>query len=118
MQVTLISASDLASNLYIDNIYVAGILGVVDAELINLQLTVFPNPTSGEAISVSYNAQDEPTEFILRDTQGKIIVQQVITATNTTVSQKLDNTQNLPSALYFLEVRTGDHSTTKKVVVL
>ena len=112
------TASDLASNLYIDNIYVAGILGVVDAELINLQLTVFPNPTSGEAISVSYNAQDEPTEFILRDTQGKIIVQQVITATNTTVSQKLDNTQNLPSALYFLEVRTGDHSTTKKVVVL
>lgn len=112
------TASDLASNLYIDNINVAGILGVVDAELINLQLSVFPNPTSGEAISVSYNAQDEPTEFILRDTQGKIIAQQVITATNTTVSQKLDNTQNLPSALYFLEVRTGDHSTTKKVVVL
>jgi PKD repeat protein len=112
------TASDLASNLYIDNISVNGVLGVVDAELINLQLSVFPNPTNGEAISVNYNAQDEPTEFTLRDTQGKIIAQQVITATNTSVTQKLDNTQNLPSALYFLEVKTGDHSTTKKVVVL
>lgn len=112
------TASDLASNLYIDDINVTGILGVVDQSIIDLQLSVFPNPTNGEAINVNYMAQDEATEFILRDTQGKIIAQQLIQATNTTVSQQLDNTQNLPSACYFLEVRTGDHSTTQKVVVL
>ena len=112
------TASDVSSNLYIDDINVSGTLAVQDQEIIDLQLVVFPNPTNGEALNVNFTAQDEPTEFILRDTQGKIIAQQVINETNTQVSQQLENTQNLPAACYFLEVKTGDYSTTKKVVVL
>lgn len=112
------TASDLSSNFYIDEINVSGTLGLANNGIDELQLTVYPNPSNGDAISVNYVAQDEPTEFILRDVQGKIISQQVISATNTVVSQQLENTQNLNSACYFLEVRTGDYSTTKKVVVL
>ena len=112
------TASDLSSNLYIDDINVFGTLGVQDQPIIDLQLVVFPNPSNGEAITVNYVAQDEPTEFILRNTQGKIITQQVISGTNTQVSQQLDNTENLPAACYFLEVKTGDYSTIQKVVVI
>lgn len=112
------TASDLSSNLYIDDIVIDGVLGINDVVLQNLELTVYPNPSQGEAINVSYNAGNQPTEFILRDVQGKIIAQQVISTTNAQVSQSLSNTEDLSSAPYFLEVKSGDHSMTKKIVVL
>lgn len=112
------TASDLASNLYIDDIIIEGVLGLNDETIANMNLEVYPNPTKGEAINVTYMAQHEPTQFILRDVQGKVIAQQTIDVTNAQVTQSLDNTSNLPSAPYFLEVKTGDHSVTKKVVVL
>jgi len=112
------TASDVASNLFIDDINVTGLLGVNSAEISDLELMVYPNPTNGEAINVSFYAQDEATEFILRDVQGKVITHEVIEVTNAKVTQALSNTENLPSACYFLEVKTGDYTTTKKVVVL
>ena len=111
-------ASDLASNLFIDDINVSGVLSLQDSELLGMDLQVYPNPSQGQAINVTYNAQDAPTSFTLRDTQGKVISEEVIEATNAQVSQQLKNTENLPAACYFLEVTSGDHSTTRKVVVL
>ena len=112
-------ASDVSSNLYIDNINVEGTLNIVSDEIALLDLTVFPNPTTnGTAINVSYTAQDEPVRFTLRDTQGKVISTEVIEATNTLVNHTLKNTENLGAACYFIEVQSGDHVTTKKVVVL
>lgn len=112
------TASDLASNLYIDNIQIDGFLGLTDETIQNMEITVYPNPTSGEVINVNYLAQNEPTEFILRDVQGKVICTQIINTTNAEVTQSLEGTENLSSAPYFLEIRTGDHSITKKVIVL
>lgn len=111
-------ASDLASNIFIDDISINGTLGINDDVINNMDIVIYPNPTNGEAINVSYLAQDEATVFILRDLQGKIIAQQTINETNIQVNQSLANTENLSGAYYFLEVRTGDHSITKKVVVL
>lgn len=110
-------ASDNSSNLYIDNINVNGVLNLSEAEMQDLNLNVYPNPTKGEPINVSFNAQDEPTTFTLRDAQGKMIATQTINASGQ-VTQQLENTSNLPAACYFLEVTTGDRSTTRKVVVL
>lgn len=112
------TASDLASNLFIDNINVTGVLGVESAEIMDLELVIYPNPTNGEAINVSYTAQNEETQFTLRDVNGKVLAKQVIETTNSSVTQKLNNTQNLTSGCYFLEVKSGDFVTTKKVVVL
>jgi PKD repeat protein len=112
------TASDLSSNLFIDDINVTGVLGINDDVIGNMNLEVYPNPTSGQPINVTYMAQNEPTEFILRDVQGKIIAQQVIDVTNAQVTQTLNGTENLASSYYFLEVKTGESSITKKVVVL
>lgn len=111
-------ASDLASNLYIDNINVNGTLSVVDAEISDLELVVYPNPTKGEAINVQYVAQGKAVTFTLRDMAGKVIATEVVETTNGTVNHELKGTAELPAACYFLEVTTGDHSTTKKIVVL
>jgi len=112
-------ASDLASNLYIDDIFVDGTLGLVSEEISGLDLTVYPNPTvNGEAINVSYFANDNAVTFTLRDAQGKVISNETLTKTNTEINHTLKNTENLPAACYFLEVQSGDYTTTKKVVVM
>ena len=111
-------ASDLASNLYIDNINVNGTLNLESAEIKDLELIVFPNPTKGEAINVRYTAKNEVVEFILRDITGKVISTEVVNTTNAAVTHQIKGSTNLPSAPYFLEVRSGDYSTTKKIVVL
>jgi PKD repeat protein len=110
-------ASDLANNLYIDEILIDGVLGITSDEL-DMEFEIYPNPTNGEAINVSYYAQNSSTEFTLRDVQGKVITHEVVDATNVKVNHTLSNTENLPSAPYFLEVRSNGFSFTKKVVVL
>lgn len=112
------NASDLASNLFIDDINVSGVLNLQEAGLEGMDLQVYPNPSAGEPINVSYMAQDEPVTFTLLDAQGKVIATQVINTTNGQVTTQLENTASLPTALYFLEVTSGDHSTTRKVVVM
>lgn len=111
-------ASDNSSNLYIDDINVNGTLNLNEVGFEGMDLQVFPNPSTGEPINVTYMAQDEPVTFTLVDAQGKVIATQVINTTNGQVTTQLENTSNLPSALYFLEVTSGDDSTTRKVVVM
>lgn len=112
-------ASSQSSNLYIDEIWVDGSLGLVSDEISSMDISVYPNPTAnGQALTVNYNAQDNPVEFILKDAQGKIVAQEVVEETNTTVNHTLKGTDNLNAACYFLEVISGEHKTTRKVVVL
>lgn len=113
------TASDLASNFYIDDIMVTGTLSLTSEEISGLDLTVFPNPTvNGEAINVSYMANDNDVTFTLRDVQGKVISTETLNQTNSEVNHTLKNSENLPAACYFLEVQSGDFTTTKKVVVM
>ena len=112
------TASDLTSNFYLDNINVNGTLGLVSDEISALDINVYPNPSQGEAININYTANDEAVTFTLRDTQGKLITTETISETNTVVTHSLNNTSNLPAACYFLEVKSGDYTTTKKVVVM
>ncbi len=112
-------ASDVANNLYIDNINVGGTLGVAANEINDLELNVFPNPLASEqALNVSYTAGENPVELILRDVQGKVIHSEKIDKTNTQVNHTMSLNTKLKSACYFLEVKSGEYSTIKKVVVL
>lgn len=112
-------ASDLSSNFYVDNINVTGTLGLVSDEMLLMDLNVYPNPAAnGEGINVSYTALDEAVSFTLRDAQGKLISTQVINQTNSMIETTLEGTQHLGAGCYFLEVNSGEHSTTRKVVVM
>lgn len=111
-------ASDNSSNLYIDDIQVHGTLGNPNAEMQDMEISVFPNPNKGENISVSYYAQNAPTSFILRDAQGKIVSQETVETTEGFVVHKLSNTSGLSASCYFLEITSGDNTVVEKVVVL
>ena len=112
-------ASDKSSNLYIDDIFIEGTLSLTSDQINLMDLNVFPNPTTtGSAINVSYRGQDEAVTFTLRNAQGQIISTETVEATNANVSKTLNDTENLSSACYFLEVKTGDYTTVRKIVVL
>lgn len=113
------TASDVSNNFYVDNFTVSGSLGLFANEMDNLQLNVFPNPVSSQqSISVSYNAGENPVELILRDVQGKVIHSEVVDQTNSKVNHTLKVGSSLTSSCYFLEVKSGEFSSVKKVVVL
>ena len=112
-------ASDISSNLFIDDINVTGTLSLTSNVISAMDLNVFPNPTSnGNAINIAYQGQDEAVTFTLRNAQGKEISSETIEATNTSVERTLNGSQNLSAACYFLEISAGGHTTTRKVVVL
>jgi PKD repeat protein len=112
-------ASDVSNNFYVDNFNVTGALGIFSNEIDNLQLTVFPNPLMPqEAINVSYIAGEHPVELIVRNIQGKTIHSEIVNKTNSEVHHTIEMGQSLSSSCYFLEVKSGEFSTVKKVVVL
>ncbi len=113
------NSSDVSNNFYIDDVNLTGTLGLVSNEINDLGFTVYPNPLSAnQSINISYIAGDNPVELILRDVQGKIIHTEKIDKTNTEVNHTLELSKTLNSACYFLEVKSGEFSTIKKVVVL
>lgn len=112
-------ASDLSNNFYVDDFNVNGTLGLFANEADHLGLTVFPNPASPEqSLNISYTAGENPVELILRDVQGKVIYTETLNQTNTQVNHTLEVGTTLSSSCYFLEVKSGEFSTVKKVVVL
>lgn len=114
-------ASDLSSNLYIDNINVTGTgnAGIENDFGFVHDLNIAPNPVvSGENLKIEYTAQDEPVTFILRNLQGEELLTTVRNETNQLVSFDLEIGSQLPAAYYFLEVKSASSTTVKKIVVV
>ncbi len=112
-------ASDYSNNFYVDDFTIGGTLGLFTNEAEEIELSVYPNPTkSNQNINVSYHAGENPVEFTLRDLQGKIIHTETISTVNNDVNESLKITSQLNSACYFLEVKSGNFTTTKKIVVM
>ncbi len=112
------TASDFSNNLYIDNFNVTGILGLFTNDIDKIEFSVYPNPVSSDqSIEVSYIARENPIELILKDLQGKIIYSERIEEINSKVNHTLKLDKNLSSSCYFLEVKSGNFSTTKKIIV-
>ncbi len=113
------TASDKSNNFYVDEFNVNGALGLFTNDINDMELNVYPNPLSpSEIINVSYMAGESPVELTLRDLQGKIVYSETVHQTNTKVNHKLSTGQTLSSSCYFLEVKSGEFKTVRKVVVL
>jgi hypothetical protein len=66
---------------------------------INLEMSVYPNPTKNYLTLKVKNEQVESLNFQLIDLQGKVIENKKVTASNTTITMEA-----LPKAVYFLNV--------------
>ncbi|WP_397362562.1 T9SS type A sorting domain-containing protein [Olleya sp. R77988] len=80
-------------------------LGVVEAEMLEASITIYPNPTV-DSITIKASAKIESA--VLFDITGKIVL-----------NQKLPETMDLsklPSGVYLLQLKTNRTTVTKRVV--
>lgn len=75
------------------------ILGIDDYKDITLEMHIFPNPTPSSITLTVSTDNLEDLSYQLYGINGKLLKEQQITTTNTTVSMK-----HLPSATYLLKV--------------
>ncbi len=112
-------ASDNSNNLYIDNINITGTVGIEENPLFSMDLNVYPNPTNvNEGINIEYHANGEAVEFQLMDIQGKVLTTETNNTVNAAVTHQLSLKNQLATGVYYLKVKQGDFSITKKVVIL
>ncbi len=110
--------SDYANNLYIDDININGTLGLEENVFNAMDIKVFPNPASSNGeIFVSFIPGNNNVELILRDMQGNTVSSKTVSAGNAQVTESVANS-GLAAACYMLEIRSGNASTIKKVIVL
>lgn len=108
-------ASDVSSNLFIDNFNVSGTLGVSDAELLGT-INVSPNPiAAGSELSVEVTGTTKDMELIVLDTKGAIV--SVINVPDTNGTQVINVPMNVAKGCYFINAVQGTSKTTHKVVV-
>src|SRR5690606_10460303 len=95
------TASDLSSNLFIDNINVSGVgtAGLENDFGFVHDLNIAPNPVvSGGDLKIEYTAQAEPVTFILRNLQGEELMTTVRNETNQLVTFNLEIGDQLPAS--------------------
>lgn len=113
------TASDYSNNLFIDNIRVAGTLGLADDFATEHSLFIAPNPVvGGSDLNIEYMAGNEPVTFTLRNLQGEEITSIVRNELNQQVSFGLEISENIAAAYYFLEVKSASSTTVKKIAVI
>jgi hypothetical protein len=108
-------ASDLASNLYIDNFNVTGVLGIEDNNLTSL-VSLSPNPvSSGSEISIELSEVLNDMTIQVVDINGSLISTTNVAAVNGTQTIKIP--MNVAQGCYFLNTLQGNVTSTHKVVV-
>jgi hypothetical protein len=108
------TASDVSSNLFIDNFNVSGTLGIADANLGTI--SVSPNPVAaGSDLNIEVSGNTEDMELIVLDTKGAIV--NVISVPNTNGTQTINVPMNVAKGCYFINAVQGANKTTHKVVV-
>ena len=82
--------------------------------LVENEVFLFPNPTN-DILNVRFkNPVDEKLNLIISNVQGKVINNLIYENFN---QQLQVNTSNLTSGIYFVQIQTGEHVFTKKIVV-
>jgi hypothetical protein len=82
--------------------YEISVITGVKETSINLEMNVYPNPTTNFLslkVDASTSLSNQQLSYQLIDLQGKVITNKKVTATNSTI-----NVENLPKAIYFLNV--------------
>ena len=81
-------------------------------------ITIFPNPTSNEAIVSLILNKAEKVVFSLIDTKGNSVISPIEKQCGKGVSKVTLNTSQIENGIYFLQVSTGSKTTRIKTVIL
>ncbi len=106
------------NEVYVDNINVKGTsTSGINNNIIDNTLNIYPNPAK-EFINIAFESDQVRSSIInLYNALGEIM-QTTILQNNTSGSQKLKlETNNLPAGLYVVEIKTGNYTCSRKIMI-
>ncbi|MCW3084445.1 MAG: hypothetical protein JWP12_1811 [Bacteroidetes bacterium] len=112
--------SGTASNsVYLDNINLAGVVGINENSTSAYSLSIFPNPTSDNSTIAYHLEKKADTKITVTDVLGKTVFVQSTSGQpegdyNVAISKQ---NLNLRNGIYFIRLSVGNESITKKLII-
>ncbi len=93
-------------------------IGVGLEELtIKNDFSVFPNPASPTNVSVSFNSKDNSATLSLLNTLGQVVKENVYNNLSAGENKISFDLKNIPTGIYYLQIKTGEYEGVKKLVI-
>ncbi len=108
--------SGYGNNLFVDNINLFEDVGIKENEMLN-SINVYPNPITNNAV-VDFNlAESNKVSVTLFNAIGQIVLADDLGKMSAGIQNYSLNAASLSNGLYFLNIKVGNNSITKKVAV-
>ncbi len=108
--------SDFGHMLYLDNINISTVTGIVNEKQESISVNIYPNPNNG-LFTLSINAIDNANYIVeIRNILGQIIYSDRLSVFSGDYSKQLDLKEH-GSGVYFVSLKTQDSEVVRKVVV-
>ncbi len=109
--------SDYGNNLFIDNInfYNTDVTGVEESKLVS-NISLYPNPATTNA-TIEFNLRETtPVSISMINALGQTVLNENLGKING-FQKHIINTTSLENGLYFLSIKTGNETVTRKITV-
>ena len=108
-----------SNNVYLDNINIAGVVGINENISSAYSLSIYPNPTSENSTIAYHLDKKADTKITVTDVLGKTVYVQSNAGQpegdyNVAISKQ---NQNLRNGIYFVRLSVGNESITKKLII-
>lgn len=114
VQFRFVNINGYGNSTFIDNINVSGVLGIAKENLVNIRM--YPNPSTSEVFINLENLAQEDISITLFNSLGQRL--QYIPETEMAgKTQSVLNVSGYASGIYFVNIKAGENTTTKKLVV-
>jgi hypothetical protein len=114
VRVMVLGAGNVFYNVNPVNFTTSGVLGTTDTTLDNL--AVWPNPSTG-IVNVSFTTVSEKVSVTLYDIRGReVSTADYSASTGATFTQNVDYSA-FQSGMYFMSIKNGSTTTTKKIIL-
>ncbi|MES2284173.1 MAG: T9SS type A sorting domain-containing protein [Bacteroidota bacterium] len=115
--VRLKGTSDYGNNLYVDNInFVTSVVGIEENEMLN-NVRVYPNPITNTAVVDFSITESNNVSITLVNALGQLEFSKDLGKMNAGVQNYSLDATSISNGLYFLNIKIGDNTITKKVAI-
>jgi hypothetical protein len=79
--------------------------------------SVFPNPVSAQNVTITFISKSELTNINLLNTLGQVVKENVYNNLSAGENKISFDLKNIPTGIYYLQIKTGEYEGVKKLVI-
>lgn len=114
--IRFVNVNGYGNSTFVDNINVEGVLGITENEL-DAVVSIYPNPASEQVFVAINSASYDVFEVKITTSLGQVLHTSTSDHTGAGTTLLAMGVSNYSSGLYFVTIKTGNQSITKKLVV-